>query len=199
MPVSLPLATSAPPTAILYSEIEPPAPELVTYKKLPEGSVATFCGALPAPSLTEPSVVSRPLPGLTANSRTSASPALTTYRKAFDGVSASPVGPAAAPTAVVPSRVSVPLAVSRLNSLSIPSALLVANSSPAPGCGVGPPVGVGVTSKPVRKARLPQEAAASSRRAPSHPAAAAHPASLAVARRRDRPLPPAEAIVLRTG
>ena len=69
------------------------------------------------------------------------------------------MGPDAAPTAVVPISVSAPLVRLRLNSLSVPSPLLVANTSPAVAVAVGPalPVeldvgpGVGVTSLPVRK------------------------------------------------
>ena len=77
----------------------------------------------------------------------------------FEELSASPVGPDAAPAAVVPISVSAPLVRSRLNSLSVPSLLLVANTSPAVGVAVGAALaveldvgpGVGVISVPVRK------------------------------------------------
>ena len=88
----------------------------------------------------------------------------------MEGLSATPVGPEAAPTAVVPIRVSAPLVKSRLNSLSVPSPLLVANTSPAVGVAVGPalPVdvdvgpAVGVTSGTV------QEVLMTARRAQDH-------------------------------
>ena len=54
--------------AIEYCEIEAPLP-LVTYRKLPDESVASRCGELPVPSLTEPIAASAPLELSTLNSR----------------------------------------------------------------------------------------------------------------------------------
>jgi hypothetical protein len=51
---------------------------LVTYRKLPEGSIAICCGAVPVPSLTEPIPAIEPSVRLTLNSRIVASDWLAT-------------------------------------------------------------------------------------------------------------------------